>query len=133
MSQVTVAANGSCLPASFRSFGTRHEYPHVPPQPNGILPSAIFAPAALVMTTVGSRLAYRGTHHIRGLEPVHLQFADLASLILQLGDPHAEHGINQCGLDLDLVTGPEDSLPGLEKDTSGLLTNSKTYGLSLRI
>ena len=28
--------NVSLLPASFRSFGTRHEYPQVPSQPKGI-------------------------------------------------------------------------------------------------
>jgi hypothetical protein len=46
--------NVSVLPANFRSFGTRHEYPQVPPQPKGITPSAMFLPAAFVMVTVGS-------------------------------------------------------------------------------
>ena len=34
--------NVSLLPASFISFGTRHEYPQVPSQPKGITPSETF-------------------------------------------------------------------------------------------
>ena len=54
VSKVTVAVKVSSLPESFRSVGTRHEYPQVPPQPKGIVPSATFFPAESVMTTFGS-------------------------------------------------------------------------------
>ena len=54
VSKETVAVKVSSLPESFRSFGTRHEYPQVPPQPKGIVPSTTFFPEELVMTTVGS-------------------------------------------------------------------------------
>jgi hypothetical protein len=57
VSKVTVAANVSSSPESFRSLGTRHEYPQVPPQPKGIVPSATFFPEESVMTTVGSNAA----------------------------------------------------------------------------
>ena len=46
--------NVSLLPASFKSFGTRHEYPQVPSQPKGIAPSATFLPAESVIVTIGS-------------------------------------------------------------------------------
>ena len=55
--KVTVAVKVSLSPESFRSLGTRHEYPQVPPQPKGIVPSATFFPEASVMTTVGSNVA----------------------------------------------------------------------------
>ena len=42
VSKVTVAVKFSDLSASFSCVGTRHEYPQVPPQPNGILPFASF-------------------------------------------------------------------------------------------
>ena len=54
VSKVMVAVKVSSSPESFRSFGTRHEYPQVPPQPKGILPSATFFPEESVMTTVGT-------------------------------------------------------------------------------
>jgi hypothetical protein len=55
VSKVTVAWKVSLSPESFRSCGTRHEYPQVPPQPKGILPPATFLPVESVMLTVGSR------------------------------------------------------------------------------
>ena len=59
VSYFTVTRNVSVLPASFRSFGTRHEYPQVPSQPKGIGPSATFLPAALLIVTIGSRESSR--------------------------------------------------------------------------
>ena len=57
VSKVTVAVKVSLSPASLRSLGTRHEYPQVPPQPKGIVPSATFFPEESVMTTIGSSAA----------------------------------------------------------------------------
>ena len=54
VSYFTRIVNNSLLPASFRSFGTRHEYPQVPSQPKGILPSETVLPEASVIVTVGS-------------------------------------------------------------------------------
>jgi len=51
-SYVNFAVN-VCLPAEERASGTRHEYPQVPPHPNGIAPDATTAPAASVIVTVG--------------------------------------------------------------------------------
>jgi len=54
VSKVTVMVKRSRPPLRSRSLGTRHEYPQVPPQPKGMVPSATRLPAAFVMTTVGS-------------------------------------------------------------------------------
>ena len=54
VSYFTRIVNVSLLPASFRSFGTRHEYPQVPSQPKGILPSETFLPEESVIVTIGS-------------------------------------------------------------------------------
>jgi hypothetical protein len=56
VSYFTVIVNVSVLPVNFKSFGTRHEYPQVPSQPNGMVPSATFLPAESVMVTVGSNV-----------------------------------------------------------------------------
>ena len=55
VSYFTRIVNNSLLPASFRSFGTRHEYPQVPSQPKGMIPSATFLPDESVMVTTGSK------------------------------------------------------------------------------
>jgi hypothetical protein len=55
VSYLTVAVKVSVLPAGFRSFGTRHEYPQVPSQPKGIGPSATVLPVESVMVTRVSR------------------------------------------------------------------------------
>ena len=49
----TVTVNVSDLPASLKSFGTRHEYPQVPSHPKGILPLATSLPEELVIVTTG--------------------------------------------------------------------------------
>jgi hypothetical protein len=54
VSKVTVAVKVSLPLGNFRSLGTRHEYPQVPPQPKGIVPSATLFPEESVMTTVGT-------------------------------------------------------------------------------
>ena len=61
VSYFTVMVNVSLLPASFRSFGTRHEYPQVPSQPKGIVPSATVLPAESVIVTTGSSERRRST------------------------------------------------------------------------
>ena len=55
VSYFTVTVNVSDLPDSFKSFGTRHEYPQVPSQPKGIVPSATFLPDESATVTTGSR------------------------------------------------------------------------------
>jgi hypothetical protein len=55
VSYFTVTVNVSDLPESFKSFSTRHEYPHVPSQPNGMIPSATFLPDESVTVTTGSK------------------------------------------------------------------------------
>jgi hypothetical protein len=54
VSYFTVTVNVSAPPDSFKSFGTRHEYPQVPSQPNGMTPSATFLPDEFVTVTTGS-------------------------------------------------------------------------------
>jgi hypothetical protein len=54
VSYFTATLNVSVPPDSFKSFGTRHEYPQVPSQPKGMTPSAIFLPDEFVTVTTGS-------------------------------------------------------------------------------
>jgi len=54
VSHDTSMVNVSSSAFSFRSSGTRHEYPQVPPQPKGIGPSATHSPDEFVILTVGS-------------------------------------------------------------------------------
>jgi hypothetical protein len=54
VSKVTVAVNVSRSPDNSKSCGTRHEYPQVPPHPNGIKPLATTLPDELVMETRGT-------------------------------------------------------------------------------
>jgi hypothetical protein len=54
VSYFTVIVKVSVLPANFRSFGTRHEYPQVPSQPKGIGPSETVLPDESEIVTTGS-------------------------------------------------------------------------------
>jgi len=55
VSYVTVAVKTSLSPDTFKLVGTRHEYPQLPPHPNGIVPLATSLPDESVIVTVGCR------------------------------------------------------------------------------
>ena len=54
VSYFTRIVSNSLVPAGIRSFGTRHEYPQVPSQPKGILPSETVLPEESLIVTIGS-------------------------------------------------------------------------------
>ncbi len=121
VSYFTVTVNVSLLPASFRSFGTRHEYPQVPSQPKGIGPSATFLPAESVIVTIGSserRRSYGAFLSIAVLDRLLL----LPRCIVQAADHDVEHRIDQNGLDLDFVARLEGLvLGGAGEEDRGLV------------